>query len=209
MGLYSSSIDGIYGRKTEQGFMNFQNIHDAKFQSAEELFQVVLSKVNVPTSFATPAQKKNTYAVTGQKPKTATIAKKENQTNAANETLLKLGIVGVACALTSNPGACLDGATKTFSPGSSSTTTYGRSSSSNDNDCSSDFSCGMGRKCVKKPGQSFGICMAEVNRYGTKTYSSPSSSSIGIRSYNSSDCTFNTDCPTGFRCDRKYKACVK
>ena len=52
MGLYSSYIDGVYGRKTEQGFMNFQNIQDAKYRSAEELFQLILSKVDVPTSFA-------------------------------------------------------------------------------------------------------------------------------------------------------------
>ena len=58
MGLYSSSIDGVYGRRTEQAFMNFQNIQDAEDQSAEALFQLVLRKVDVPTSFASPKRQK-------------------------------------------------------------------------------------------------------------------------------------------------------
>lgn len=58
MGLYASSIDGVYGNRTEQAFMNFQNIQDAEDQSAEELFQLVLSKVDVPTSFAAPQRQK-------------------------------------------------------------------------------------------------------------------------------------------------------
>ena len=82
-------------------------------------------------------------------------------------------------------------------------------STSSSNTCTSDFSCGMGSKCIKKPGRSSGICMTEVNRYGTKTYSSPSSLSVGVRSYTSEACKFNTDCPIGFKCDREYKVCVK
>ena len=58
IGLYSSSIDGVYGRRTEQALTNFQNIQDTKDQSAEELFRLVLSKVDVPTSFAAPKRKK-------------------------------------------------------------------------------------------------------------------------------------------------------
>ena len=139
--------------------------------------------------------------------------------SSSNNELLKLGLVGLACSATSNPGACLDGAAKSGSTnkntGSRSTTssrsssTDRRTTSSSTDRCTSDFSCSFSEKCVKKPGRYYGICMTEVNRYGTKTYNGPSSSSIGIRSYNSSSCTFNTDCPIGFKCDREYKVCVK
>ncbi len=74
--------------------------------------------------------------------------------------------------------------------------------------CSSDFSCRMGEVCVKEPYKSRGVCMKSVNQYGTRVYNAPSTSSIGTRS-SSDGCTFNTDCPIGFKCDRKLKYCVK
>ena len=121
--------------------------------------------------------------------------------------LLKLGLIGLACSVTTNPSACLDGATGS---GSSNDTTSGRrTSSSNSNNCTSDFSCGIGKKCVKKPGSYSGICMTTVDQYGTKTYSTPSSSSAKRRDRSSSECTSNLDCPIGFKCDREYKVCVK
>ena len=46
-----------------------------------------------------------------------------------------------------------------------------------------------------------------VNNYGVRTYNSPSTNSIGVKT--SGSCTFNTDCSIGFKCDRKYKECVK
>ena len=121
--------------------------------------------------------------------------------------LLKLGLIGLACSVTTNPSACLDGATGS---GSSNDTNSGRrTSSSSSNNCTSDFSCGIGKKCVKKPGSYAGICMATVDQYGTKTYSTPSSSSAKRRDRSSSECTSNLDCPIGFKCDREYKVCVK
>ena len=50
--------------------------------------------------------------------------------------------------------------------------------------------------------------MKEVDSFGTPTYRMPKSSSIGIGSADG-DCDFNLDCPIGFKCDRKYKVCVK
>jgi len=73
--------------------------------------------------------------------------------------------------------------------------------------CSSDFSCGMGYTCVKQPFKMSGTCMKTVNNYGVRTYNSPSTNSIGVKT--SGSCTFNTDCSIGFKCDRKYKECVK
>ena len=74
--------------------------------------------------------------------------------------------------------------------------------------CSSDFNCGIGYACIKESFKSRGVCMKEVDSFGTPTYRMPKSSSIGIGSADG-DCDFNLDCPIGFKCDRKYKVCVK
>lgn len=73
--------------------------------------------------------------------------------------------------------------------------------------CSSDFDCGIGNKCVKEQFKSRGTCMKSVDEYGVQSFEMPNSSSIGVNT--DSQCTFDTDCPVGFRCDTKYKACVK
>ena len=75
--------------------------------------------------------------------------------------------------------------------------------------CSSDFDCGMGYRCVKAPLQSYGSCMKEVDEYGTPTYELPRLNSVGPNMNIEGDCDFDTDCPIGFRCHRKYKTCVK
>ena len=74
--------------------------------------------------------------------------------------------------------------------------------------CSSDFSCGIGAQCVKEPFKSRGVCMKTVDRYGTRTFDLPRTNSVGPR-MDSGDCSFNTDCGIGFKCDRRYKVCVK
>ena len=75
--------------------------------------------------------------------------------------------------------------------------------------CSSDFQCGAGNKCVKAPLQSQGRCMKAVNKYGVRTFDTPSLDSVGPNMKISGDCRFDTECPVGFRCHPKYKACVK
>jgi len=73
--------------------------------------------------------------------------------------------------------------------------------------CYSDFNCGMGGACVKEPFKNKGVCMKTTNSYGVRTYNAPSTNSLGTKS--SGSCSFNTDCPIGFKCDRRYKECVK
>lgn len=85
--------------------------------------------------------------------------------------------------------------------------TYTKTTTQEDNGCSSDYSCGIGYKCVKAPFKSSGVCMKSVNDYGTPVYNTPRSDSIGIKT--EGQCMFNTDCPIGFKCDQTYKACVK
>jgi len=74
--------------------------------------------------------------------------------------------------------------------------------------CMSDFDCGFGKVCVKKPYSSNGVCMKEVDEYGTPQYNSPKLNSVMPR-MDDGECSFDTDCPIGFRCDRDYKVCVK
>ena len=75
--------------------------------------------------------------------------------------------------------------------------------------CSSDYSCGIGYTCVKDLYKSRGTCMKTVNEYGVQQFNMPSSNSLRIRGYNDAECTFNTDCPIGFKCDRRSKVCIK
>ncbi|GFO67505.1 hypothetical protein GMLC_10840 [Geomonas limicola] len=73
--------------------------------------------------------------------------------------------------------------------------------------CSSDFACGTGYSCVKEPFKSSGVCMKSVSPQGLPAYNTPRPESIFIPTQG--QCRFNTDCPIGFRCDDKYKTCVK
>jgi len=75
--------------------------------------------------------------------------------------------------------------------------------------CSSDFNCGIGYSCVKKPFQSEGLCMKNVDENGIQQYNMPSSNSIGPNMDTDGQCNFDTDCPIGFRCNSEYKVCIK
>ncbi|MDD2225990.1 MAG: hypothetical protein PHD42_02610 [Dysgonamonadaceae bacterium] len=75
--------------------------------------------------------------------------------------------------------------------------------------CYSDFDCSMGERCVKKSFQSNGVCMEEVDEFGMKQYELPDPDSIGPNMDMDGQCSFDMDCPIGFRCDNKYKVCIK
>lgn len=77
--------------------------------------------------------------------------------------------------------------------------------------CNSDFDCGFGNQCVKPAGTfGQGQCVTPVDEYGMKDISIPAPSA-GPREVSS--CSFDTDCPIGFRCQKKsadlYGLCVK
>jgi len=115
----------------------------------------------------------------------------KNQINRQVNQQIMLGLMqGVAAGTNSN------------NTSSNPTTTYQISG------CSSDYSCGIGFKCVKEQFTSNGVCMKAVNEYGTQSYSSPNPNSIGVN-LDDHQCTSDTDCPIGFRCDSKYKTCIK
>ena len=56
-------------------------------------------------------------------------------------------------------------------------------------------------------GKMEGKCMKAVDEFGVPTYPLPRSDSIMARTER--DCYFDTDCPIGFYCDRKYGVCIK
>jgi hypothetical protein len=76
-------------------------------------------------------------------------------------------------------------------------------------DCFSDFDCGIGYKCVKRPLSSTGVCMKTVDEYGIQQYNLPETDSVLPNMNLEGDCDFDTDCPIGFRCHRIYKVCIK
>lgn len=76
-------------------------------------------------------------------------------------------------------------------------------------ECTSDFNCGMGNRCVKAPLKSAGVCMKTVDEYGTPVYELSSTDSIGPNLDLDGECEFDTHCPIGFRCERAARACIK
>src|SRR5581483_11738791 len=76
--------------------------------------------------------------------------------------------------------------------------------------CTSDFSCGVGRRCVKPNFSTSGTCMNVVNQVGVQQFTTmPSLDSVGPKMPVSTDCHFDTDCPVLFRCDARSGACLK
>ncbi len=83
------------------------------------------------------------------------------------------------------------------------------STKQNETGCTSDFSCGTGERCVKAPLQSAGVCMKTVSGLGVQTYENHKTGSVGPNMNLNGECSFDTDCPIGFRCNNKFKSCVK
>ena len=54
LGVYSSSVDGAWGNGTATAVSNYQNLQEMQTASPSELYASVLSKVEVPSSFAEP-----------------------------------------------------------------------------------------------------------------------------------------------------------
>lgn len=76
--------------------------------------------------------------------------------------------------------------------------------------CSSDFSCGVGRTCVKQLYQSTGVCMRAANEYGAPSYTAPKLDSVGPNVPKASSCTSaGATCPVGFRCDYGSGRCIR
>ena len=60
LGVYNSSVDGLWGNGTRRAFTTYIERHELKVASGEEIFASVLSKIDVPSTFAaaSPPKKK-------------------------------------------------------------------------------------------------------------------------------------------------------
>jgi len=72
------------------------------------------------------------------------------------------------------------------------------------NACSTDMDCAMNGVCVKAPFELRGICVKQVDKYGTPKPDQK-------RNYDPFEgmCSYNSDCPIGFFCSSKHKVCIK
>ncbi len=70
LGVYNSSIDGLWGKNTSRAFTRFINKYKRDAETVEEVFASILSKVKVPSAFAEPQRvtttKSNPNANTGR-----------------------------------------------------------------------------------------------------------------------------------------------
>lgn len=84
-------------------------------------------------------------------------------------------------------------------------------SSASAQECTSDFSCRFGEKCVKAPYKFTGYCAKVVDQYGLPKFAPPDADSIGPGE--DKGCQFDTECPIGFRCAKEpgalRGACLK
>ena len=55
---------------------------------------------------------------------------------------------------------------------------------------------------------SSGVCMKTVDTYANPARTTPNSNSYKVGS-SGGQCNYTTDCSYGFRCDFKYKVCVR
>jgi hypothetical protein len=102
LNYYTSSIDALYGPGTERALTGYANAKGLNGRSPNSIFSSVLSQVSVPSSFAVAKRANNS---------SSTSSTSSSGGSSAGKTLLQGLFVAGACSLTSNPGACLDGAT--------------------------------------------------------------------------------------------------
>ena len=182
LGYYTSSVDGLYGPKTENAAKAYAQAKGIKNGYPDSLYRQLVSEVNVPSSFAI-----------AKKPQKARNRTTQSETNSnVGQAIVKGLAATLACSLTPNPSACLSGVA-----GNKPTTSNGQSVDvfSNDNSCSRDGNCGYNEFCAKKPGMTRGECMGKPSGVG--------------RNWSPVRCTRDTQCPVDARCDRTYKICVE
>lgn len=182
LGYYKSSVDGLYGPKTENAARAYAQAKGIKNGYPDSLYRRLVSEVNVPSSFAIAKQP--------QKPRSRPT---QSGTNSNSGQAIAKGIFAIiACQAAPNPSACLSGVA-----GNKPNTSIGQSVDvfSNDNSCSRDGNCGYNEICVKKPGMTRGLCMGKPSGVG--------------RNWSPQSCTRDTQCMVGARCDRTYRICVE
>jgi hypothetical protein len=183
LGYYSSSIDGVYGPRTEIAVRDYARSKRINSGYPNSVYKRIVSEITVPNSFAVarkPAPKRRS-----PKGKTAT-----------NPAAGQAAAAAICMLLGGNSAGCIAGAT-----GSNAPNPYGTNpsrSSQPSNSCTSNSGCDWGEVCIKKAGRS-GQCFelpSGANRRGFKPANCSQSTAIA-------------DCGIGYKCDRSYNICVK
>ena len=187
-GYYKSNIDGLYGNRTAAALIAYNKEHhnDADLKNS---INVVSLLNNIRNETSSPK-----------------IAKKKSEPNTENNNmnLLKnILLFGAGALAVANGGG--DAFIEGFVSGKSESPVVSpenkSNSSSGSNGCSSDMSCGYGQKCLKKMGQLLGVCKTTPDK------STPSH--LSVLPGNGKGCRRSSECPSGFRCDLTYNACVR
>ena len=177
MRLYNGSIDGIWGKNTSKGFDQFLGFNLVETTDANKVFDKLLSLVEVPSSFASA------------KPK---IVKREAKKQENEECVSILSMLGIPI--------CNKNPKWDYEPSRSNSDSGSSMIFSNVSDeCSTDFDCGFGSKCLRRPGLK-SICVRPSDKFGN-----PAS---GIGSTLAS-CNTRADCPALYSCDRSRGICVR
>ena len=180
LGYYSKKIDGVWGGGTKNALQNYASSNELVGQSPESVFYKIVNRVNVPKSFAS----------------------KKKSKGSGEKNVLKLLLLGGICASTPDPSACLAGAAGSASRSkkpdySSIDDGYDDNSSSSTASCSSDFQCGFREKCVKRLGKSMCVKVVDSNE-----------SKVRDRNAEPKECRYDSQCPSGFECDKQFRICV-
>lgn len=183
LGYYTSSVDGLYGPKTQNAARKYAKVKGIRGGYPNSVYDQLMSEVNVPSSFAIAKQRKQNNK-NNRSP--------QPRSNSNNGGAIAKGILAIGlCSMAPNPSACLSGATGNTLNDSGQPNTTSR----NDNSCTRNANCSYDEICVKQPGMTRGVCMGKPS--GVRRDWSPQS------------CSRDTQCGVGARCDRKYKICVE
>ena len=87
---YSSNIDGLYGPGTERAIIHYAEAINSNASNPSEVFNSVLNRVDVPTSFAAPKPKASTITPRTEPPKKSAQGYTKAQAEAICEPQAKL-----------------------------------------------------------------------------------------------------------------------
>ena len=162
LGLYSSTVDGLWGNNTSKAFTNYIKVNEIVAQEAEEVFTSILSKVDVPNSFAsTRAVSKPKVASKPSKPTFRVPSGWRLVTNNPQHSFEQSN--AICKPMSENAGSSV----KQFKMDSNSFNCFGNSYSVNCSESSGGFAegfaesfvTGMNRKKARK--RAYASCMAQ------------------------------------------------
>ena len=180
LGYYSSSIDGLYGPKTEKAVRDYARSKGINSGYPNSVYRRIVSEVNVPNSFAVARKRApKRSSSTGQ--------------TATNPAAGQAAAAALCMLFGGNSAGCIAGATGSNAPNpyGSSPSTYSQPS----NSCSSNSGCDWGEVCIKKAGR------------GGQCFDLPSGSNRS--NFKQQKCTMNTQCGIGNKCHRTFNICVQ